>query len=95
MREDERPGKTNRKKEKETDIEKKKHQVTHVCLFCLHLFVSFLSVCSPHSRRSTLVTVVGDGEDRKGEIMCKICIIVSPQLSSKVPVNLCCVTRGY
>lgn len=69
LRADERPGKTNRKKV--TDREKE-NEITHV-----RLFVSFLSVCSPHSRRSTLVTVTGDGEDRKSEIMCNNCIIVS------------------
>ena len=68
MCEDERAGKTNREKEKETE-RGKKHEVTHVLAVCSHLFVSFLSVCSPHSRRSALVTVFGDGEDRKGKIM--------------------------
>lgn len=67
--EDERPSKTNKTKQKETDREKK--TLSYSCLpVCLHLVVSFPSVCSPHSRRSTLVTVFGDGEDRKGEIMC-------------------------
>lgn len=57
---------TERKRKRQ--IEKKTW--SYSCLpVCLHLFVSFLSVCSPHSRRSTLVTVFGDGEDRKGEIM--------------------------
>lgn len=81
-------------RERKRRIESKKTP-SYSCLpLSLHLFVSFLSVCSPHSRRSTLVTVFGDGEDRKGKIMCRICIIF-PQLGPAVLVNLCCVTRGY
>lgn len=80
--EDEIPDKTNRKKEKETDRLEKK--TSYSCLpVCIDLFVSFLSVCSPHSRRSTLVTVFSDGEDRKTKIMFKICIIVSHKLAQR------------
>lgn len=86
--EDERAGKTNWTKEEETDRERKKTKQkktwTYSCLpVCLHLFVSLLSVCSPHSRRSALVTVFGDGEDKRGKIMCYICIIVSHKLAQR------------
>lgn len=73
-----------RKRQIEREKKTKKKTWTYSCLpVCLHLFVSLLSVCSPHSRRSALVTVSGDGEDKKGKIMCYICIIVSHKLAQR------------
>lgn len=87
---------TERKRKRQTERERGKKTGSYSCLpVCLHLFLLFLSVCGPHSRRSTLVTVFWwwKWQERWDNVV--YLHNSFPQVGLKVPVNLCCVTRGY
>ncbi len=71
-------------RERKRQTEEKKKTGSYSCLpVCLHLFVSSLSECGPHCGLSTLAIVFADGEDRKGEIMFIICIIVGNKFAQR------------